>query len=148
MNVAYSYSWLLPSGTIAQVRQIIEQLRQTAIDMGSEAVDPVIVLTGDEAQAMQPEPRQVVMFTATIPGATEGRYGLVAAEISSGPVSWTWSGTVIVSSVKTVGEFHQTAVSLGIEVIESYAGMVFISKKNAEGVVETEQRPAFNPDGF
>jgi hypothetical protein len=141
-RMAYSYSWLLPSGTIAQVRDIIEASRQIAIDLGSQSVGPVIVLTGDEAQAMQ------VLFVATIPGATEGRYGLAAAEISSGPVSWTWSGAVIVSSMKMVGEFHQTAASLGIEVIESYAGMVFTSKKNADGVVETEQRLAFDWKDF
>ena len=39
LNVAYSYSWLLPVGDKAQVRSIIESLRQYAIDLGSALLE-------------------------------------------------------------------------------------------------------------
>ena len=81
MNLAFTYSWLLPDGDVAQVRAIIEQLRLHAIELGSESVSDVIVLTCDEAQAVQPKGRQAVTFTATVPGATEGRYGLASAGV-------------------------------------------------------------------
>ena len=144
MRIAYSYSWLLPAGDVAQVRAIIEQLRLHAIELGGESVSDVIVLFGDEAQAVQPEARQAVTFSATIPGATEGKYGLASA----GDFSWSWSGVVVVSSVRTVSQLHAAAAALGLEVAEVYAGMIFTSRKNAQGVVEVEQQQAFDGEDF
>jgi len=129
MNVAYSYSWLLPAGDFAQVRVIIEKLRQHAVELGGD-VGSVNVLTGDAALAVQPKARHAVMFMATIPGAKEGRYGLALA----GNSSWSWSGAVVISSAKTVSELHAAAA--------------FTSKKNAAGAVVSEQRQAFDWTGF
>jgi len=143
MKVAYSYNWLLPDGTLAQVREIIDKLRQHAVELGGDAGD-VVVLTGDEAEAVQRKARHAVMFAATIPGATEGRYGLALA----GNSSWSWNGVVVISSARTVSELHAAAADLGIEVAEEYGGMVFTSKKNAEGAVVTEQREAFDWTDF
>jgi hypothetical protein len=141
MKVAYSYSWFLPVGDLAQVQEIIGKLRQHAIELGGDAGD-VAVLTGDEAEAVQPKARHVVMFAATIPGATEGKCGLALA----GNFSWSWKGAVVISSARTVSELHAAAADLGIEVVEEYGGMIFTSKKNAEGAVVTEQRQAFDTD--
>lgn len=143
MQVGFTYSWRLPADDLAQVRGIIEQLRKHAIELGGEVSD-VSVLTGDEAKAVQPKARQAVMFAATIPGASEGKYGLAAA----GDFSSWWSGAVVISSARTVSEFHAAAADLGIEVVERYAGMVFTSKKNAAEVVVTEQRQAFDWTDF
>jgi len=49
LNVAYSYSWLLPSGAIAEARTAVKQLRLHAIEMGAESVGDVAELTGDAA---------------------------------------------------------------------------------------------------
>ena len=144
MNLALIYSWLLPAGNLAYVRDIIEQLRQHAIVLGSEAVSDVIVLTGDDAQTVQPDARQAVMFTATVPGASEGKYGLATA----GGFCWSWNGAVVISSARTVSQLHAAAAALGVEVAEVYGGMVFHSKKNAHGDVEVEQRPAFDCTDF
>jgi hypothetical protein len=84
------------------------------------------------------------MFAATIPGATEGRYGLALA----GNSFWSWSGAVVISSARTVSELHAAAADLGLEVVEEYGGMIFTSKKNAAGAVVTEQRQAFDLTGF
>jgi len=143
MNVAYSYSWLLPAGDLAQVRGIIDKLRIHAVELGGDVGD-VAVLIGDEVLAVQPEARQAVLFVATIPGAAEAKYGLA----STGNSSWSWSGAVVVSSAKTVSEFHAAAAELGLEVVEGYAGMVFTSRKNASGVVEVEQRSAIDWTDF
>ena len=144
MKVAFSYSWRLPTGDPAHVREIIERLRQHAVELGSESVSDLCVLTGDDAQAVQPKARHAVMFAATIPGSIEGRYGLALA----GNSSWSWSGGVIISSARTVSEFHAAAAELGIDVVEGYAGMVFTSRKNAVGAVVTEQRQAFDWTDF
>ena len=147
MRVGYSYSWFLPAGDHAQVREVIDKLRQHAVDLGGEAGD-VHVLTGDEAQAVQRDAQAAVVFSATLPGATKGRYGLAATGYSSGPQSWSWSGTVVVSDVRIVSPLHAAAAELGLEVTEGYGGMMFESKRNALGVVEVEQRQAFDWTDF
>lgn len=147
MRVGYGYSWSFPAGDLAQVREIIAKLRQHAVELGGEVGD-VRVLNGVEAHAMRHDAQAAVMFTATMPGATEGRYGLAAAGNSSGPQSWSWNGAVVVSDVRTVSQLHAAAAKLGLGVVESYAGMMFESKRNALGVVEVEQRQAFDWTDF
>lgn len=66
LNVAYSFSWVLPTAEIAQVRAIIESLRQYAIDLGHESVSEVIVLTGNQAHAGRSDADHVIMFTASV----------------------------------------------------------------------------------
>lgn len=143
MKVGFSYSWFLPVGDLAQVHEIIERLRQHAVELGSDAGD-VVVLTGEEAEAVQPGAQVAVLFMATMPGTTEGKYGLAA----TGNFSWAWSGAVLVSDVRKVSELHAAAAGLGVEVCECYAGMIFDSKKNAAGAVVTEQRQAFDLSEF
>ena len=149
LNVAYSYSWLLPSGDTALARAIIEALRQHAIDLGSEAVGPVIVLTGNDAQAVRSDADHVIMFTASIPNARSDsgpqRYGL---GFSLAQNSWSWSGIMRVSSFKEISEVMHHAASLGIFVGTTFAGMVMEYKKNAAGEIEVEQRPAFDWTDF
>lgn len=143
MNLGYSYSWRMPAGDLAQVRAVIEALHQRAVELGGEVGD-VIVLSGDEAQAVRLGARQAVLFTATVPGASVGKYGLA----STGDSWWSWSGAVVISSARTVSQLHAAAASLGVEVTEGYAGTVFESKKNAHGLVEVEQRAVFDWTDF
>lgn len=149
LNVAYSFSWLLPAGDKAQVRSIIESLRQHAIDVGSEAVGPVIVLTGNEAHAARPDADHVIMFTASIPNARSDSgpqsYGL---GFSPEKKSWSWSGTVRVSSFKEISGMMVEAASLGVYVSTTFAGMVMEYRRNEAGEIEVERRPAFDLDEF
>lgn len=149
LNVAYSYSWHLPFADTAQVRAIIESLRQYAIDLGSEAVGPVVVLTGEEAQAIRSYAECVIMFTAIIPNARSDSapqsYGL---GFSPEKESWSWSGTVRVSSFKEISGLMVHAASLGIFVGTTFAGMVMEYRRNAEDEIEVQQRSAFDLDDF
>lgn len=149
LNVAYSFSWFLPDADTAQVREIIESLRQYAIDSGSESVSDVIVLTGNEAQAVRSGAECVVIFTATIPNTKgEGgpqRYGLGFSPEKKG---WSSNGIVRVSSFKEISGLMIHAASLGILVGTTFAGMVMEYRGNAKGEIEVEQRPAFDLDAF
>jgi hypothetical protein len=149
LNVAYSYSWLLPSGDTALARAIIEALRQYAIDLGSEAVSDVIVLTGKEAQAVRSDADHVIMFTAIVPNTKSDsgpqRYGL---GFSPEEKSWTWSGVVRVSSFREISGMMVHAASLGVFVGTTFAGMLMEYRRNAEGEIEVEQRPAFDWTDF
>jgi hypothetical protein len=149
LNVAYSYSWVLKSGDTALVHEIIESLRQYAIDLGSESVGPVVVLTGEEAQAIRSDAECVIIFTASVPNARSDSgpqsYGL---GFSPEKKSCSWSGTVRVSSFKEISGMMVHAASLGVFVGTTFAGMVMEYKRNAGGEIEVEQRPAFDPDTF
>ena len=149
LNVAYSFSWHLPSGDTAQVRSIIESLRQYAIDLGSESVSDVIVLSGNEAHAVRSGAECVIMFTASVPNARSDSgpqsYGL---GFSPEKKSWSWSGIVRVSSFKEISGLMVHAASLGIFVGTTFAGMVMDYRRNAEGEIEVEQRPAFDLEAF
>ncbi|MFO1043298.1 MAG: hypothetical protein U0941_16005 [Planctomycetaceae bacterium] len=149
LNVAYSFSWLLPSGDTAQVRAIIESLRQFAIELGSEEVGPVVMLTGEDAQAVRSDCDQVIMFTTTIPNTTAERgpqnFGL---GFSSEEKAWTWSGVVRASSFREISAQMVHAASLGISVSTILAGMIMEYQKNAQGVIEVKQRPAIDWTDF
>ena len=150
LNVAYSYSWVLPFVDTSQVRAIIESLRQYIIALGSESVSDVIVLTGNEAQAVRSDADHIIMFTAIVPNAkSEGgpqRYGL---GFSPEKKSWSWSGTVRVSSFKEISGLMVHAASLGICFVgTTFAGMIVEYKRNAEGEIEVQQRPAFDWTDF
>ena len=149
LNVAYSYSWLLPSGDTAQVRDIIESLRQFAIDRGSESVSDVIVLTDTEAQAVRSDADHVIMFTASIPNARSDSgpqsYGLGFSPEKKG---WSWGGVVRASSFREISALMVHAASLGVLVGTTFAGMIMEYRMNAAGEIEVEQRSTFDPDTF
>lgn len=149
LNVAYSYSWVLPPGDTAQVRSIIESLREHAIELGGDAIGPVVVLIGKEAQAVRQDAEAVFMFTATIPNATgEGGPQNFGLGLSPEKKSWTWSGGFRVSSFKPMSELMHHAASLGIFVGTTFAGMVMEYRRNEAGEIEIEQRPAFDWTDF
>jgi hypothetical protein len=138
MKVAFGYSWKLTSEDTADVRGIIESLRHQAIDLGSEGVGDV--LTCEDARSVKP----AIMFTAIIPGSSEGRYGLALRERSS----WSWNDAVLASDFRILGHFHRAAANLGIEVVQSFGGMIFTSKKNDAGIVEVSHESAFDWSNF
>ncbi len=149
LNVAYSYSWVLTSGNTALVRSIIESLRQYAIDLGSESVSDVIVVTGNDAQAVRSDADCVIMFTATIPNTkAEGGPQNFGLGFSPEEKAWTWSGTVRVSSFKEISGMMVEAASLGVYVSTTFAGMVMEYRRNEAGEIEVERRPAFDLDEF
>ena len=150
LNVAYSFSWFLPDADTAQVREIIESLRHYAIDLGSEAIGSVVVLIGKEAQAVRSDLDQVIVFSATIPNArSESGQQSFGLGYSPEKKSWSWSGTVRVSSFKEISGLMVHAASLGICFVgTTFAGMIVEYKRNAEGEIEVEQRPAFDWTDF
>lgn len=150
LNVAYSYSWVLTSRNTALVRSIIESLRQYAIDLGSESVSDVIVLTGNDAKAIRSGANHVIMFTASIPN-TGGKDGPQSFGLgfSPGEESWTWSGVVRVSSFKEISALIFRGSEVGIDDVRTcFCGMEILYRKNSSGEIEVEQRPAFDPGTF
>ena len=133
LNVAYSYSWHLPSSDLVTVQRIMEQLRAYCIELRCEAVGELSV---------KPDS---VQFTAVVPDAGQHNFVLM---FSPERKSWSASSWLRVRSFKEIGEIMHHAASLGIFVGTTFAGMVMEYKRNAEGEIEVEQRPAFDLDAF
>ena len=154
MNVAYSFFWSLSSGTPAQVREIVEQLRERAIELGSSEVSDVVELTRHDAEAVRPQALHIVMFAATVPNAksepstSPQQYGLLLPKDSPDETSWPWSGIVRVSSFKEISQLMVAAAKLGIEVRTTFAGMTMSYRRNEDGEIVGDQKYGFNPETF
>ena len=166
-NISVLYSWRLPSGDGALARRIVQQLREQAVHIGLQSVSELVVVTGEEAKKDQRLPRryvwtpdgsdrplppaEVVFFTAKLPGGERATFGLgkYQGEEDGG---WSWGGVARTYALRTFDEFCLAAAELGVEVTESFAGVVFIHKKDEAGKVQTEQREAlgqeFDPETF
>lgn len=166
-NISIVFSWRLPSGDSTLARRIMEQLRERAIQLGFEAVSELVVLAGEEAEKDQRLPRryvwtpdgsdrpllpaEVVFFTATLPGGERATFGL-GKYLGDAEGGCSWCGVARTYALRTFDAFCRAAAELGVEVVESFAGVVFTHKRDEAGQVQTEQREAlgqaFDPDTF
>lgn len=132
-NVLYAYSWSLPSSDLANVQRIMESIREFCVELGCEEVSDLVV---------KPDS---VGFTAVVPNA--GRHEFVL-RLSSEDSSWITSGWLRCSSFKEVSQVMFEAAKHGMDVRTAFAGMEMCYRKNAQGLIEVVQRPAFDPDLF
>jgi hypothetical protein len=164
-NIGVMYSWRLPAGDGGTARRIVEQLRDRARKLGLEPVSQLVVLAGEEAEKDQRLPRryewtpgagekplqaiEAVFFTATLPGGDRAAFGLGKYQEDANP-GWSWEGVYRTYDLRTLGEFSVAAAELGLEVRESFAGMVFTHRKDENGEVKTDQQEAipFDPETF
>ncbi len=132
-NVLYAYSWALPSGDLANVQHIVESIREFCLELGCEEVSDLLV---------KPD---WVGFTAFVPNAAQHDFGLTFSPEDS---SWTANGWLRCASFKEISRIMFQAAKHGIDVRTAFAGMEMCYRRNALGVIEVEQRPAFDPDLF
>ena len=134
LNVVYAYSWHLPSSDVANAHRIMEAVRAFCIELGCEEVGSLCV---------KPDS---VRFTAVVPDAGQHDFVLMFSPEEN---SWSASSWLRVSSFKEISEIMFQAAKQGIDIVRtSFAGMEITYRRNEFGVVETGQRPAFDPDTF
>ncbi len=133
LNVAYAYSWHLPSSDLANVQRIMESVRAFCIELGCEEVSSLCV---------KPDS---VKFTAVVPDAGHHEFGLIVSPEDS---TWETSGWLKVSSFKQVSRVMFHVATMVPEVRTMFAGIEMIYRRNSLGVIEVEQRSAFDPDTF
>lgn len=132
-NIVYAYSWHLPSSDISTVQQIMESIRAFCLELGCEAVSELCVQTDS------------VAFTAVVPDGGQHEFGMTFSAEDS---SWRTSDWLRCSSFKEISHIMFEAAKQGMDVRTAFAGMEMCYRRNALGVVETEQRSAFDPDSF
>jgi hypothetical protein len=133
LNVAYFYSWSLPASDLATVQRIMESIRAFCVELGCEDVSDLLV---------KPDS---VGFYAVVPNAGQHQFGLTFSPEDS---SWKTSGWLRVSSFRDISHIMFNAAKEGILVRTAFVGTEMIYRRNALGVIEIEQRPAFDPDEF
>ena len=133
LNVVYAYSWHLPSGDAANAHRIMEAVRAFCIELGCEEVGSLCV---------KPDS---VRFTAVVPNARQHEFGLT---FSLEENSWSASSWLRVRSFREISEIMFNAAQQNLFVRTAFAGMEMCYRRNDRGVIEVEQRPAFDPDTF
>ena len=133
-NVLYAYSWSLRSSDLASVQRIMECIRAFCIELGCEEVSDLLV---------QPD---TVGFSAVVPDAGQHEFGMTFSAEDS---SFKANGWLRCSSFREISNVMIQAAKQGVDVVRtSFAGVEMIYRRNEFGVVEVEQRSAFDPDTF
>ena len=132
-NVLYAYSWSLPSSDLAAVQVIMDSIRGFCLELACEDVSDLVV---------KPD---FVGFTAVVPNSGRHEFSL---KFSPEKNSWSASSSLRVHSFRQISEIMHHAASLGIVVGTTFAGMILEYRKNTSGVIEVNQRTAFDLDYF
>jgi hypothetical protein len=157
----------LVGADIGEARNVVERLRQKAIDLKWLPVGDVIHLTDQECSEGDRlpgkflliaagdtvlAPHEVVFFEATPPGDEPRPFGLAAYPgymegsnkvVPTHLAGWQWVGVIRSSDVQGVKDFIHTAAELGLEVTASFEGKVLTAKQDETGQVRFEEGPAF-----
>ncbi len=111
----------------------MESIREFCLELACEEVSDLVV---------KPDS---VGFTAVVPNA--GRHEFVL-KFSPEDSSWRTSSWLRCSSFKEISQIMFQAAQQGMDVRTAFAGMEMCYRRNARGVIEVEQQPAFDPDTF
>jgi hypothetical protein len=163
-RIAVSYILSHPPASPEAIREIIEKLRQRAIELGLRQVGDLVALTTEQdirasRYGSQPiPPDAVVYFSAALFDSDLAEFGLcsepVEIEIAGTTIpygldEWTWSGSIRTRDVKTLSElFDFAAASLGLWASMTFAGMTISCFRGADGTVEYDQEWIEHPEGF
>lgn len=157
MTITFTFQH--PDADLAQVRSVVEQLRQKTIDLGLTGVDGLVCLNDDEIashefgdrfkladETITPVlPMAVCFFDAKLPDGEPIEVGLALYEMLDG---WTWSGIVQSRDMRSVALVMEAAAELGVEATMFAGGMYFRHWRDKSGQVQYEQDWAVDWDNF
>jgi hypothetical protein len=157
--VTITFTFRHPDADLEQIRAVVDQLRQKAIDLGLTGVGGLVCLNDDEIgthefgerfkladESITPIlPMAVCYFDGKLPDGEAIEIGLALYEMLDG---WTWSGIVQSRDMKTVGLLMETAAELRIEATMYCGGMFFRHWRDESGQVQYEQDWAVDWDNF
>ena len=143
------------------IREIIEKLRQRAIELGLRHVsDLVCLMTEEDILASRygnraTWPEAVVYFSGALFDSELAEFGLcwlpveieVGAEtIPYGVNEWTWNAIVRTRDLRTLSELFSFAAENGLWTSMTFGGTTFLCYRDASGTVKHEQEGIELPD--
>lgn len=161
LNVTYLFSH--PPAPPGTVKELIEKLRQRAIELGFRQVSDLVCLTTEEdildsRYGGQPiPPTAVIYFSGALFDSDLAEFGLcslpVVIEVAGttipyGVADWTFGAGVRTRDMKTLSELFDFAAGLGLWASMTFAGMTISCFRGAKGTVEYEQEWIQIPDDF
>jgi hypothetical protein len=160
-RITVSYILSHPPASPVVIREIIEKLRQRAIELGLRHISDLVYLMTEEDiltsrygnRATWPE--AVVYFSGALFDSEPAEFGLCKlpvhievgeAKIPYGVADWTWNAVVCTRDMKTLSELFDFAAGLGLWASMTFAGMTISCSRDANGVVQYEQEWIELPD--
>ena len=160
-RLTISYLLSYPPAPPQAIRDIIEKLRQRAIDLGFLQVSDLICLTTEEDilasdygnRATRPE--AVVYFSGALFDSEPAEIGLCklpveievgGATIPYGVADWTWHAIVRTRDLRTLSDLFSCAADNGVWTSMTFGGMTVSCFRGANGAVEYEQEWLQTPE--
>jgi len=162
-RLTISYLLSHPPAPPQAIRDIIEKLRQRAIDLGFLQVSELAVLTTEEAIlaskfGQRPIwPEAVIYFSGALFDSEPAEIGLCklpvqvevgGAKIPYGVADWTWNALVRTRDLRTLSELFSCAAENGLWTSMTFGGTTFLCYRDASGAVKHEQEWIELPDDF
>jgi hypothetical protein len=160
-RLTVSYLLSHPPTDLGAVTDVIERIRQKAIELGFRHVSDLVCLTTEEdildsRYGGQPiRPHAVVYFGGALFDSDPAEFGLCSlpveieiggAKMPYAVADWTWSAGVRTRDLKAISELFDFAAGLGLWTSMTFAGMTVSSFRGATGAVEYEQEWLQTPE--
>lgn len=153
-RLTISYLLSHPPVSPDTIKELIEKLRQRALELGFRQVSELVCLTTDQeildsrygSQPIRPE--AVIYFVAALFDSDPAEFGLCSlpveieiggARIPYGVPDWTWCAVVRTRDMKTLSELFDFAASIGLWASLTFAGTTISCFRDASGMVQYEQ---------
>lgn len=160
-RLTISYILSHPPASPEGVKEVIEKLRERAIDLGFRQVSDLAVLTTDETIlaskfGQRPiRPEAVVYFSGALFDSEPAEFGLCklpvqievgGAKIPYGVADWTWNAVVRTRDLRTLSDLFSCGAENGLWTSMTFGGTTFLSYRDASGAVKHEQELTELPD--
>lgn len=160
-RLTVSFMFSHPPAPQEAISNIIEKLRQRAIDLGLRQVSDLAVLTTEEAIlaskfGQRPiRPEAVVYFSAALFDSEPAEFGLCklpaeievgGAKIPYGVADLTWNAVVRTRDLRTLSDLFSCAAENGLWTSMTFGGTTFLCYREGSGAVKHEQEWTELPD--
>lgn len=146
------------------IEELLEKVRQKAIDLGFNPVGGLSFYAGDgdiisspfgqrflhpDLTPVPPLPLCVCYFVASLPDCDGVEIGLAAYKSEDGnqPV-WRWSGIISTADIRLFTTLLHYAAEIGVLVSFAYAGLAVTYRLDAQGEFQCERKWLFDPENW
>jgi hypothetical protein len=152
-----------PPTDVGAVRELIEKLRQKAIELGFRQVSELVCLATDEEMlgsmfGQQPiRPEAAVYFSAALFDSEAVEFGLCklpvvidvgGTKVPYGVSEWTWNTVARTRDLRTLSDLFSCAAENGVWTSMTFGGTTFLCYRDANGAVKHEQELIELPDDY
>jgi hypothetical protein len=146
------------------IEELMENVRQKAIDLEFNPVSGLIFLAGDgdiissafgerflhpDLTPVPPLPLAVCYFVTALPDCDAIEIGLAAYKSEGGKQpAWRWSGIISTADIRLFTTLLHHAAEAGILVSFAYVGLAVTYGLNSQGEFQCERKWLFDPEDW